>query len=56
MVAGGWLLIHDYSSLVWEGIEKAVDEFLADKPENLVLIPDKAGTAVIRKLASPARL
>lgn len=51
MVAGGWLLIHDYSSLVWEGIEKAVDEFLADKPERLVLIPDKAGTAVIRKAA-----
>jgi hypothetical protein len=25
--------MHDYSSLWWEGVEKAVDEFVADKPE-----------------------
>lgn len=51
LVPGGWLIIHDYASLVWDGAEKAVDEFFADKPENLVLIPDKAGTAVIRRLS-----
>jgi O-methyltransferase len=50
MVSGGFLIIHDYSSLYWDGVEKAVDEFLADKPERLVPIPDKSGTVAIRKL------
>jgi hypothetical protein len=47
---GGFLIMHDYSSLYWEGAEKAVDEFFADKPERPVPIPDKSGTAVIRKV------
>jgi O-methyltransferase len=36
---------------VWDGAEKAVDEFFADKPERIIVIPDKAGTAVIRRAA-----
>jgi hypothetical protein len=28
-------------------IEKAVDKFIADKPERPILIPDKSGTAVV---------
>jgi hypothetical protein len=27
-----------------------VDEFLADKPERVIPIPDKSGTAVLRKI------
>jgi len=50
LAPGGILVIHDYSSLNWHGAERAVDEFLADKMERLVPIPDKSGTAVIRKL------
>ncbi len=49
LVSGGILVIHDYSSLAWDGIEKAVDEFFADKPERMIPIPDKSGTVVIRK-------
>jgi hypothetical protein len=49
LVPGGFLVLHDYSSLDWDGAEKAVDEFLADKPERVIPIPDKSGTAVIRK-------
>jgi len=49
LTPGGFLIMHDYSSLYWEGAEKAVDEFFADKPEKPVPIPDKSGTAVIRK-------
>lgn len=49
IVAGGFLVIHDYASLHWDGAERAVDEFLADKRERVVPIPDKAGTAVLRK-------
>jgi hypothetical protein len=50
LVPGGFLIMHDYSSLWWEGVEKAVDEFFADKPEKVVPIPDKSGTAVVRKI------
>lgn len=49
VVSGGFLVIHDYASLHWDGAERAVDEFLADKRERVVPIPDKAGTAVLRK-------
>lgn len=50
LVPGGFLVMHDYSSLHWNGAEQAVDEFFADKPESIVPIPDGAGTVVVRKL------
>jgi O-methyltransferase len=50
LVKGGFLVMHDYSSLYWEGVEKAVDEFFADRPEMVIPIPDQGGTAVIRKI------
>jgi hypothetical protein len=49
LLPGGFLIMHDYSSLHWPGVERAVDEFFSDKPERLILIPDKCGTAVVRK-------
>ena len=50
LIRGGFLIMHDYSSLAWDGAEKAVDEFFADKPEKVIPIPDKSGTAVVRKV------
>jgi len=50
LITGGFLVIHDYLNFCWNGVGRAVDEFFADKPEKLVPIPDKSGTAVIRKL------
>jgi O-methyltransferase len=50
LVPGGVLVMHDYMSLCWRGIEQAVDEFFAGKPERLVCIPDKSGTVVVRKV------
>jgi SAM-dependent methyltransferase len=50
MVPGGFLILHDYANACWSGAEKAVDEFLADKPERVIPIPDKSGTAVLRKI------
>lgn len=41
--------MHDYSSLFWDGLETAVNEFLADKPEGIVPLPDLAGTVAVRK-------
>ena len=52
LVPGGFLILHDYSSLHWDGAERAVDEFFADKPESPVPVPDMAGTVVVRRLAA----
>jgi O-methyltransferase len=49
LAAGGFLVMHDYASLRWAGVEAAVDEFFADKAETIVPIPDVFGTAVARK-------
>ena len=49
VVPGGIVIIHDYGSGYWPGATQAVNEFFADKPERPVLIPDHAGTAIIRK-------
>ena len=49
LVPGGFLIMHDYSSLHWDGAERAVDEFFADKPESVVPVPDGSGTVIIRK-------
>jgi len=46
---GGLIAVHDYGNDSWPGVAQAVDAFLADKPEGMVQIPDKAGTAVIVK-------
>ena len=50
MVPGGFLIIHDYSSLYWSGAEKAIDEFFADKPEAVLPLPDSAGSVAVRKV------
>jgi len=49
--AGGYIILHDYGSGYWPGIEKAVQEFFSDKSERPIIWPDAAGTGVIRKAA-----
>ncbi len=48
---GGFIIVHDYSSPEshW-ACSRALDEFLSDKPEKPVLIPDRWGTALFRKV------
>lgn len=46
---GGIMLLHDYSSGHWPGATRAIDEFFRDRPEKPILLPDKGGSAVIRK-------
>jgi O-methyltransferase len=43
----GMIVVHDYSS--WPGPYRAVNEFLRDKPEFAVPMPDKNGSVVIVK-------
>ena len=45
MSAGGMIVVHDYNA--WIGARKAVDDFLADKPEIPIPMPDKSGSALI---------
>jgi hypothetical protein len=52
MPKGGMLILHDYSSGVWEGAKLAIDEFCKESGEHLALWPDKSGTAMIRKSQS----
>ncbi len=49
LVNKGILIIHDYFSGAWPGVTQAVDEFFIDKKENIIRIPDKSGSVVIRK-------
>lgn len=46
---GGVIIIHDYANPCWEGTRRAVDEFMPRVAEGLIVIPDKSGTAMIRK-------
>jgi len=48
---GGYIFIHDYHNPGESkaGVFRAVNEFLKDKPEKLVEIPDVLGSIIIRK-------
>ena len=46
---GGILVAHDYSSGRWEGVRGAIDEFCKNKNIFVTLLPDKSGSAFIRK-------
>jgi len=49
---GGYLVIHDYNSRIAnQACKRAVDEFMQDKPERIVEIPDRWGTILFRKLS-----
>ncbi len=48
MVKGGVILIHDYFSML-EGVEKAVDEFLAKNNLSAVPIGDRKSIAIIKQ-------
>lgn len=49
MAAGGIFLLHDYSSLAWNGAALAINEFCQASGEHLLLLPDKSGSAMFRK-------
>jgi hypothetical protein len=52
MPRGGIMFLHDYSSLYWDGAKLAVDEFCAETGEFIVLMPDKSGSAFLRRSRS----
>ncbi len=45
---GGYMVIHDYNT--WGGAHDAVDEFFKGKAESPVPMPDKNGSALIKKI------
>ncbi len=51
MRPGGYIFAHDYNSPEsgW-AVSRAVDEFMRDKPEKLIEIPDEWGSIVFRKI------
>ncbi len=49
MPRGGIFFLHDYLSNHWSGVKKAVDEFCLERGEFIVVMPDKTGSAFLRK-------
>lgn len=45
---GGIILMHDFNA--WHGARAAVEEFFRDKPETIIPMPDKSGSALIVRL------
>jgi O-methyltransferase len=51
MSPGGYVFLHDHNGLGYNaGPARATQEFLADKPEKIVDLPDQWGSVMIRKL------
>ncbi|MEP1096931.1 MAG: TylF/MycF/NovP-related O-methyltransferase [Cyclobacteriaceae bacterium] len=48
LTKGGVIIIHDYNH-TWEGVPKALNEFIRSIPESLVELPDWQGSALIVK-------
>jgi O-methyltransferase len=53
MAPRGLMVVHDYASGRWPGVAQAVDEFLADKPEALLYVPDVSGSVAFRRAPPP---
>ena len=53
MTNGGLFLLHDYSSGYWTGCKKAIDEFCDKEIQQIILMPDKSGSAFIRISKGP---
>jgi O-methyltransferase len=52
MVTGGYVFMHDFNSPESDhGVSRAASEFMADKSEKIVEIPDTWGSAFFRKVA-----
>ena len=50
LARGGYLFVHDYNSPESEwGVSRAVNEYLSDKSEQLIELPDGCGSIVFRK-------
>ncbi len=56
LVPGGYFFLHDFNSPESDhAISRSASEFLSDKPERLVEIPDQWGSAVFRKTSFGSR-
>jgi hypothetical protein len=50
-VRGGYIFVHDFNAYEYDhGPYRATTEFLSDKPESAIEIPDQWGSALIRKV------
>ncbi|OFY60117.1 MAG: hypothetical protein A2V50_07240 [Bacteroidetes bacterium RBG_19FT_COMBO_42_10] len=48
MSRGGYIVIHDYNT--WSGAHEAVDGFFRGKTESPAPMPDKNGSALLKKV------
>ena len=53
---GGYLMVHDYHNPESDwGCKRAVDEFMADKPEGVIELADMWGSVVFRRARTASR-
>ena len=51
LVKGGYLVVHDFNSPESDwACNRALNAFMKDKPERLIEIADRAGSAMFRKI------
>jgi len=48
--SGGLMMIHDYANDSWSDVAVVADAFMADKPENILVMADKGGTGMFFKV------
>jgi O-methyltransferase len=49
--SGGYIFIHDYNSPESDwAVLRATNEFMKDKPEKMIEIPDMGGSVIFRKM------
>lgn len=50
LMRGGVILVHDYNSLQFQGVRRAVDEYLLEYQLSAIPLPDLHGSCVIMKM------
>lgn len=50
LAVGGIMFLHDYANPRWPGCRRAVDEFCRQTSQRVVVMPDKSGSAFLRRV------
>ena len=51
LLAGGYFFLHDFNNNEYDwAVRRAATKFMRGKPERIVEIPDRRGTALFRKI------
>ena len=49
LVTGGYIFVHDYGSELWDGVQKAVDDFCKESGAACVPVLDRCNSVILTK-------